>query len=310
MIDHLNGAFETVDYREKAHLRIYNNDVVENYPSHWHNELEIIHICEGSLKVRCQGIDYCLQKGDTLFICPAAIHEIYSAPSGIRFYIQADMSLLSRLQELSTIFSLISPAALITPSLFPSIFDKINSQIKYIQEICSTSDEEMNESADSSIPFIDENNVLPFLGEIKIYSILLNCLFEIGRNIPEYSDSRTITADSSSLLRNPRVMQSACNYIDTHFRENITLESVAQQIGFSKFYFERLFKQFTNMTFYQYVLKVRLSYAQQLLADRSLSINEVALRSGFSSGSALTRSFRQATGLPPSAFRQIKENIE
>lgn len=308
MIDHLNGTFETVDYREKAHLRIYNDTTPEDFPLHWHNEVEIIHVCKGSLKVRCQGIDYCLQKDDTLFICPATIHEIYNAPSGVRFYIQADMSILSHLQEINTVLSLMSPATLITPKMFPSIFEELTKQIKHIQQTCSTP-YASTEHDSEAIPHVDENSDLPFLGEIQIYSILLNCLFEIGKNIPEYSASSPRPTDKEALAHNPRVMQSACAYIDTHFHENLSLETVAQQIGFSKFYFERLFKQFTSMTFYQYVLKVRLSFAQQLLADHSLSINEVAIRSGFSSGSALTRSFRQVTGLSPSSFRKIKENI-
>ena len=63
------------------------------------------------------------------------------------------------------------------------------------------------------------------------------------------------------------------------------------------------------MTFYQYVTKLRLSYAQQLLGDRGLSITEIALRSGFSGGSTFTRAFRQATGLTPSEFRDINEQI-
>ena len=104
-------------------------------------------------------------------------------------------------------------------------------------------------------------------------------------------------------------MQAACNFIAARFRESISLEMVAKQIGFSKFYFERLFKQFTNMSFYQYVIKVRLSYAQQLLADPNLSITEIALRSGFSGASSFARSFHKTTGLTPSTFRQMKQEI-
>lgn len=135
MIDHLNGTHETVEYQKKTHLRIYTDTTyTENFPVHWHNEIEIIHIKSENLLVRCQGLDYKLQKGDTLFICPAAIHEIYNSPAGERFYIQADMSGFFQLQELNVLFSLMSPAVLISPSLFPGIYNEITDQIEQIRQ--------------------------------------------------------------------------------------------------------------------------------------------------------------------------------
>ena len=101
---------------------------------------------------------------------------------------------------------------------------------------------------------------------------------------------------------------NACGYISEHFTEQITLNQVADYVGLSKFYFERVFKQFTDMTFYQYLIQKRISFAQELLANHSLSVTEIAFAAGFSSSSAFARAFRQSTGYAPSEFRTLNES--
>lgn len=308
-----NGSYESVKYRESSHLWLYIDAAEQNYAPHWHNEIEIIHVRKGTLRVSCQGIYYDLSQGDTLFIGPAVVHEIYNESPGNRFYIQADMSGFPALHELNTIFSLMSPAALITPSGFPVIFDRITDRIQEIQQIyfdTTTADQNINypqEEADRMNHRIAATR-LPFTAEMQIYTLLLGCIGLIGKEIQRRGQDDTPVNPQSLVGRNQQAMQEACSYIALHFSEPLSLEMVAKQVGFSKYYFERLFRQFTNMSFYQYVTKVRLSYAQQLLADRDVPITDVALRCGFSGASPFTRAFRQATGFTPSAFRQINED--
>ena len=215
------------------------------------------------------------------------------------------------------LFSLMSPAVLISSSLFPTIYNEITDRIEQIRQISlrGIGKPENNLNAVrvaedlETEDHITRNQVLPFMSETYFYSLLLNCLALIGQEMQPHNLDNSPFLSGSPFANSQLAMQAACNFIAARFRESISLEMVAKQIGFSKFYFERLFKEFTNMSFYQYVIKVRLSYAQQLLADPSLSITEIALRSGFSGASAFTRSFHKTTGLTPSVFRQMKQDI-
>ncbi len=54
---------------------------------------------------------------------------------------------------------------------------------------------------------------------------------------------------------------SLFDYINLHFSENLNLENVAKMTGFSKYYFERLFKQITGVSFYKYINRKRIVYA-------------------------------------------------
>lgn len=72
---------------------------------------------------------------------------------------------------------------------------------------------------------------------------------------------------------------SACRYINVHYMENLSLEEVAAVSGFSKFHFTRIFKQYMNMTFYEYLNSKRVKRAEELLYDKKMSITDVAMNS-------------------------------
>ena len=96
-----------------------------------------------------------------------------------------------------------------------------------------------------------------------------------------------------------------CNYINDHCTEDLTLEKVAARAGFSKYHFTRLFKQFTNVSFYRYLNQRRIEYAQRLLVNPQMSVTEASLSSGFGSLSSFIRMFKQVKGCTPSEYRMM-----
>ena len=95
------------------------------------------------------------------------------------------------------------------------------------------------------------------------------------------------------------------DYINNHFTEDLSLEGVAAQAGFSKFHFSRLFKQYTDSTFYKYLNQKRIEFAKTLLQDPGVSVTEVAFKSGFSSLSAFLRMFKLMNNCTPTEFREM-----
>lgn len=92
---------------------------------------------------------------------------------------------------------------------------------------------------------------------------------------------------------------SACNYINQHYQEPLSLEEIADVSGFSRFHFTRIFKQCMNMTFYEYLNQKRISKAEELLSTTSQSVTEIAMNSGFSSISAFNRTFKSVKDVLP-----------
>jgi AraC family transcriptional regulator len=82
------------------------------------------------------------------------------------------------------------------------------------------------------------------------------------------------------------------------------LESLAAEVGYSKRQFLRAFRASTGFTPHQYIMHLRLKRAQQLMRKPSLTLLEIALKSGFASHAHLSRAFRQRFGVAPSEFRR------
>ncbi|MEO6301040.1 MAG: GlxA family transcriptional regulator [Paracoccaceae bacterium] len=101
----------------------------------------------------------------------------------------------------------------------------------------------------------------------------------------------------------PRVAQAIAR-METHLDTPEPAATIAAQIGLSPRRLETLFRQNVAMTPAAYALSLRLQAARRMITDTRHHLAEVALRTGFSSPSTLSRAFRHQFGHPPSTLRQ------
>lgn len=99
-------------------------------------------------------------------------------------------------------------------------------------------------------------------------------------------------------------LQQVTDYIHAHLNLEIKLSDLARTVGMSQYYFCRLFKQSTGMTPHQYLIRLRVERAKQLLKQPHLAIADVALQCGFSHQSHLSCHFRHLVGMSPKTFQQ------
>ncbi|HWB32779.1 MAG TPA: AraC family transcriptional regulator [Acidobacteriaceae bacterium] len=85
---------------------------------------------------------------------------------------------------------------------------------------------------------------------------------------------------------------------------DITLLHLAAECGLSTRHFARAFRQSTGLTPHRWLMQHRVEHARRLLANRALSLTEVALACGFADQSHFTRAFTAAVGITPGAFRR------
>lgn len=102
----------------------------------------------------------------------------------------------------------------------------------------------------------------------------------------------------------PGVVRGLTAYIEDRLAEDVTVSELAAHVGLNRFYFIHAFKRALGKTPHQYVIQQRVERAKQLLAERSLSISEIALRTGFGDSIQMTRSFKRVLGATPSAIRR------
>jgi len=93
-------------------------------------------------------------------------------------------------------------------------------------------------------------------------------------------------------------------YISHQMDHEITLDELADFANFNKYYLCRMFKKAFGMTPVQYHLSVRLEKAKQLIQFTSLTLSDIAEKTGFQSIHAFSRAFRKQEGVAPSYYRK------
>lgn len=282
MIHHLSGIHETADYRTDTQICLYYNDENENYPPHWHTPFEVIMPVKNGYTVVVGEQHYELREGDILLICPGIVHELFAPESGERIIFQPSLSQI-QIRELDLLISLLRPAVLITKEEFPDfhpVAQKLMLEIKEEYFLCE-----------------------PYY-ETAIYSRFMRILVDIGRL---HGALKHPVSDASNSRQKDYLDKFLyiTNYINEHFAEDLSLEQVADLAGFSKYHFTRLFKQYTDTSFYKYLNQKRIDYAKTLLLDPDLPVIDVALQCGFSSLSAFLRMFKQLNKCTPTEFRNM-----
>jgi AraC-like DNA-binding protein len=92
--------------------------------------------------------------------------------------------------------------------------------------------------------------------------------------------------------------------IDNGFRDNLTLEQLAESVHMNRNYFSTVFPQVMGCTVSEYIIRRRLRNAVQLLAGTENSVVSIALDSGFQNVSYFSRTFRKQFGVSPGRYRE------
>lgn len=133
--------------------------------------------------------------------------------------------------------------------------------------------------------------------EIEI--VLERLTAKLSKIKPQYAPE-----DSGDALTDNPNFNRLILYINEHFAEKITLESLSRDFGFSKNYICRLFQKNVNKSLNLYLTDIRLENAQKLLKDKTVLIKEVASRSGYPDYYHFSRVFKEKYGLSPKEMRE------
>ena len=101
----------------------------------------------------------------------------------------------------------------------------------------------------------------------------------------------------------PPAITRAKAFINEHYTEDLSLDQAAKAAGMSSFYFCKMFKKYTGVNFTEYLSRVRIEKARNLLLNPNLRISEIAYEVGFQSLTHFNRVFKKVLGQSPTDFR-------
>lgn len=99
------------------------------------------------------------------------------------------------------------------------------------------------------------------------------------------------------------------DYINEHYKEQPTLEELANYINLSPFHFQRIFKEWVGVSPKQYLQYTTINYAKSLLKERGLTLFDTSYKTGLSSTSRLHDLFIRIEGMTPASYKRGGENL-
>ncbi len=120
--------------------------------------------------------------------------------------------------------------------------------------------------------------------------------------ISMYENKTSSQADSEK--REERVISSITRYMQEHLSEEISLSVLANEFHLNPQYISQLFKNEIGVGFLAYLTNIRIEKAKKLLLSTSLSVTEIAERTGYGDYRVFTKVFKKTEGITPSQFRR------
>ncbi len=260
------NCYEHHTYIEQDLPFIFNQHTIsyKRMRFHWHENLEIVHCIDGKANVVTDGQDFPLAASDIAIINSNSLHDVQVTDGSFQY----ELLIIDKAfcENFGFFIDEISFQEKIADPLIEGCLKNIENELKQKQRFC-------NEAV-----------------KLEVLKLLLHLV----RN---YQKSKPITTKKDTKIE---MVKRSIKYIKAHFTEHLTLESLAKQAGFSKFYFCRGFKDVTGYTVNSYINMLRANYAHNLINEKKYTIGEIALLCGFESCSYFTKNFKKYMGVLPS----------
>ena len=274
----LQGKQEYITYLDHSSIRIWPSDTAAHFDQHTHSAIEIIMPQRGVSVYHMLDAVYRVQAGEILIVPSGCPHELTEYRDTIRYLLLFEPNPLLNLRDM------------------PSISAMMQQPI-YLHDDPETA----KQVSDLLMQAVDCYFRKEPMWNTQCYSYLLQMYALLGQKYMEGTPQRVVSQRNID----PAIMNSAITYINEHYMNDISLEDVAVFAGFSKCYFSRTFKQFSGVSFLEYLTRKRLNVAADLLVRTNQPIHEVAKKSGFGSTATFNRVFRDHKNCTPSQYRAI-----
>lgn len=251
-------------------------DVQGFIPYQWHNEDEFIYMVKGSAEYNINGRAIRLGAGQCAF-CEGRKFHYMTLGEEIAFRaLVIDRSYLFPAGDAcSRYFSALKPPK----SFYGGDTSAERAFIELIAEICDLMEKR---------EYGYELNVKQRL--IRAYSMIIEEKW--------FEEYEPITESFENIKR-------ALEFIHINYMNKISADGLSGLSGYSTPYFQRLFKEYTGKTPFEYLIIYRLNAAKKLLSDTDMSIIEIASECGFSNVSYFIREFKRVFSVTPYRFRKM-----
>lgn len=235
----------------------------EHVPPHLHEAIEIVYVTEGTIELGVGQELYHMDTGDFAIVFPNVIHHYQAFGE----------------ETNKTIYLFVEP------SLLPSYYAELQ---KCSPEYPIIKKEQLH---------MDIINTIKLIVEAKVCNQMLVQAYIQIIIAHVFSDMPMVEKNS---IRSNDLIYNAVEYVAMNFRNEITLEKMAHDLGVSKYVLSRMFAKTFHCNFNKYMNGVRLNYALGALENSQASITNICLDCGFESQRTFNRVFKERYKMTPS----------
>ena len=267
----------TLDFPLELYCLDINHDKYNMAP-HWHSEVELIRILDGTLNIRLNNNTYSAKKGDILFINPETVH--CATPDNCVYEcLVFHVNFLSALCDGIKYF----------------IDGIANGEYKIFEII---SDKDITVSADEifyAMKHKSSGYKFKAIGAFyKLFGIIVDKHFYTHtEGFPQNPENKKI----------PK-LKTVISFINNNYTSPITLTDMAAAAEMSPKHFCYFFKEMTNKTPVEYLNFYRIEKSAKMLLNTALSVTDIAFSCGFNDLSYFIKIFKQIKGITPAKFRK------
>lgn len=234
----------------------------------WHDNIELVFAVRGEGFVKCDSKNIPIKTDEFCVINSNCVHCAEGLPKGLYFYnieISNDFCNYNGIDIQNYIFD----------EKFSD--DYLKEKLFLLYDLHKNTDDPLHYA--------------------QICSILLDFLLHLIRNHAYKNENKYSAHDTNIML--------AMGYIKSHIHEKISLDTIALQVGLSKYHLERKFKEKTGYSIIDYINILRCDNACRYLKQNTYTVHDVFQMTCFSNYSYFSKMFKKHKGVSPSEYKKL-----
>ncbi|MEK4508499.1 AraC family transcriptional regulator [Paenibacillus anaericanus] len=264
---------------DSSPFRIFYHQIDGQIDVHWHEFFEMALVIKGNGIHILNGTQMPLTRGHIFLMTPADFHELVPDPG-----------------QTVELYNLIFTQHFLRPELFQWLFQNRGGDYHQLPE-------EDFQTFEAEFRRLWEESEDPQEGSgYIIQGALERVLIDLRRQLP----GRSKELANAELRHLHPSIRSAITYIQHLFRDSLTLDQVAKNVGLSANYFSECFRKQVGVSFQTFLQEQRLQFAHSLLRVTTLPVTEICFASGFSTLNHFERTFKKKYGQTPRELRKVK----
>lgn len=257
-------------YDRDLNIEAYNlSGIVQKFPMHFHDFYVIGFMEGGKRHLWCNGKEYDTKQGDVLLFNPKDPHYCVPVEGELLDYRALNINpdvMMNAIQEITGEKQVLKLNGPLLPGsdIAGSIRDVYDAIVRQLPRMVK---------------------------EESFYFLLEQLLQRHGMS-------------SHQEPRSPQSIQVLCDYMDTHYMDNISLDTLCEISGYQKYRLLRVFTKEARVSPYRYLQSRRIAESKKFL-EQGMSLSDVALTCGFSDQSHFTNFFKSFIGITPKQYQNI-----